>query len=240
MKDKTAEIIGIVSALDTAESADQAIQTYLLYAKQFGFENYLISHIVNPTSDLSKHAMMHSNWPEPILANRFAGMNLLHDPVVKYGMKTHFPFLWETAYQHASKYGKLLMDSARDFQIATGMTFPMRRPGAPLGGISLGGEKIELSEQDRGMLQLASLHCYSRLEALHPPYPQERTVSLSPQEIEVLQFSTGGKTAWEISAILNISESGVKDALKRARIKLDAVNTLHACSKAISRDLILP
>lgn len=237
---KNLKLLETLHAIDTADTTAETISIYMEYAAQFGLNHFLISQIINPVSEHAQYAMMHSNWPEPILTDRFAGMNLLHDPVVQYGLRSRFPFRWEAAYRHASKYGKRLMDTARDFDIDNGITYPMRRPGAPMGGISLGGENIELPDEDKSLLELASLHCYSRLEALHPPFPADDIKSLSPQELDVLQFSTNGKTAWEISVILSISEAGVKDALKRARAKLNAVSTLHACTKAISRDLILP
>lgn len=233
-------LLDTISSLDAAVTNEQALGIYTNYASRFGLTKFLVSQIVNPLSEEAPHAMMHSNWPTPILENRFAGMNLLHDPVVQYGMQSRFPFLWAEAYRHASKYGRQLMDSARDFHLDEGITFPMRRPGAPLGGISLGGDHLDLSDDDKSALELASLHCYSKLEELHPPYPVQELRELSPQEKDVLQFATAGKTSWETGVIMQISESAVKDALRRAREKLDAVNTLHACTKAISRDLIIP
>ncbi|MEM9668669.1 MAG: autoinducer binding domain-containing protein [Pseudomonadota bacterium] len=235
-----ADILGTLKSIDTAQSADDTLARYILFVRRFGFSNFLVSQIIHPLRPEAKKAMMHSNWPSELLNKRFEGMNLVHDPVVKYAMACKFRFSWDDAYSHASRFGKLMMDEAKEHKLGEGYTFPMRRPGAPLGGISIGGEGIDVSPQDLSEIELASLHCYSKLESFHPPFPKANRKDLSPQEVDVLHFASVGKSAWETSRIMAISEAAVKDALKRARSKLDAVNTVQACTTAIVRDLIVP
>jgi DNA-binding NarL/FixJ family response regulator len=61
---------------------------------------------------------------------------------------------------------------------------------------------------------------------------------LSPREKEVLTWLKNGKTSWDISIILCISERTVNFHIKNIMQKLDAVSRIHAVAKAIEKGLI--
>ena len=61
---------------------------------------------------------------------------------------------------------------------------------------------------------------------------------LTTREGECLTWTARGKTAWETSRILAISESAVKKHLSSAFAKLDARTGGHAVAIALSRGLI--
>ncbi len=236
----SAIILDVVRTIDRSSTAETAIQSFMGFAGRFGFERFYITQVVNPLSAGASKAMMHTDWPDEIIKPRMNGIELLRDPVVQYGMRSRFAFDWKEAYKHASRYGRTMMDETKAHRLKCGYSFPMRRPGAPVGGVSIGGERIEMSQEEMSGLELAAMHVYARLERLHGQSYEDDVKPLSEQEIDVLQYSALGKTAWEIAIVLGITESGVKKALQRAREKLDAVNTAQACACAISRDLILP
>ena len=54
----------------------------------------------------------------------------------------------------------------------------------------------------------------------------------------MLRWAADGKTSWEISVILKISERTVKFHLIQASRKLNAVNRTLAVAKALARGLI--
>ncbi|MEW6601357.1 MAG: helix-turn-helix transcriptional regulator [Nitrospirota bacterium] len=62
--------------------------------------------------------------------------------------------------------------------------------------------------------------------------------SLSEREKEVLTWSKRGKSSWEISAILNISERTVNFHINNIMQKLNAVSRTQAVAVAIERGLI--
>jgi len=61
---------------------------------------------------------------------------------------------------------------------------------------------------------------------------------ISERERECLQWAAQGKTSWEMSQILNVSESTIIYHLRNATKKLDAANRMHAVVKAVKADLI--
>lgn len=62
--------------------------------------------------------------------------------------------------------------------------------------------------------------------------------NLSKREQEVLTWSKRGKSSWEISAILNISERTVNFHVNNIMQKLNAVSRIQAVAVAIERGLI--
>ena len=234
-------ILNTVKQIDNAETADAAIKGLMEFARPLGFDRFLISQLINPYSAAGRNLMQHTDWPEDIIEDRFKKGNVYKDPIVRYGIRSRHPFSWMQAYAFEARYGTTMEQTARDYSMNDGFMFPMRRPGSIDGGISLAAEKIDISRDEIAEMQLACAHCYFRLDDLHNgPNDRLEKVKLSQQEIDVLQFAAAGKTFWEMSKIMNVSEAAAKDATRRARRKLNAVNTTHAVSTAIAKDLILP
>jgi LuxR family transcriptional regulator, quorum-sensing system regulator BjaR1 len=239
---KADRILTVLKAIDRSATADDAIRHFMGLAKSCGFTRYLFSQLINPLRSEARHGMLFTDFPEDVVASRFQGHNLLHDPVVRYGLRSRRPFAWSQAQAHASRYGQAMMLDARTYAMNDGYMFPMRRPGRPDGGVSIAAETLDVSDEDLAHIELAAMHCYGRLEKFHDPQDAifDEIRPLAPQELDVIQFAAAGKTFWEIGIILGISEAGAKDAMRRAREKLGAVNTVHAVSNAIAREIILP
>jgi len=62
--------------------------------------------------------------------------------------------------------------------------------------------------------------------------------AISDRERECLQWAAQGKTSWEMSQILKVSESTIIYHLRNATKKLDAANRMHAVVKAVKAELI--
>jgi DNA-binding CsgD family transcriptional regulator len=61
---------------------------------------------------------------------------------------------------------------------------------------------------------------------------------ISARELDCLKWVAAGKTAWEASVILGISERTVRFHLNAAREKLNCLTTTQAVAKAVSQQLI--
>lgn len=69
-------------------------------------------------------------------------------------------------------------------------------------------------------------------------YDSERELLISARELDCLKWTAAGKTAWEASVILGISERTVRFHLNAAREKLQCTTTTQAVAKAIANQLI--
>ncbi len=65
----------------------------------------------------------------------------------------------------------------------------------------------------------------------------EKSFSLSPREREVLKWLRLGKTSWDISVIMRISERTVNYHVNNIMKKLDVTNRLQAVSEAVNLEL---
>ncbi|MFK7852527.1 MAG: substrate-binding domain-containing protein [Granulosicoccus sp.] len=86
-------------------------------------------------------------------------------------------------------------------------------------------------------------NCYTPVlnerESVAPPSGvSSKKTSLTKRETECLSWTAGGKTSWEISIILGISESTATFHLRNAGVKLNANNRTHAVAKAMHEGLI--
>ncbi|ASJ71718.1 substrate-binding domain-containing protein [Granulosicoccus antarcticus] len=61
---------------------------------------------------------------------------------------------------------------------------------------------------------------------------------ISARERECLEWASKGKTSWEISQILGVTESTIIYHLRNATRKLNAANRLHAVAKALQASII--
>ena len=61
--------------------------------------------------------------------------------------------------------------------------------------------------------------------------------SLTPTEVEILRWASGGKTVWEISQIRATSEATVKFHLRNIYGKLEVSNRVQAMNEAARQGL---
>jgi DNA-binding CsgD family transcriptional regulator len=66
----------------------------------------------------------------------------------------------------------------------------------------------------------------------------DRQILVSARELDCLKWVAAGKTAWEASVILGISERTVRFHLNAAREKLNCLTTTQAVAKAVQQQLI--
>jgi DNA-binding CsgD family transcriptional regulator len=66
----------------------------------------------------------------------------------------------------------------------------------------------------------------------------EQELLISARELDCLKWTAAGKTAWEASVILGISERTVRFHLNMAREKLKCTTTTQAVAKAVANQLI--
>jgi LuxR family transcriptional regulator, quorum-sensing system regulator BjaR1 len=100
--------------------------------------------------------------------------------------------------------------------------------------IWLAGKDPNLEKDAREVIEIIALFAASKAQTLCRSLEvKSRTRELTPREREVLQWISAGKTSWEISMILGLSERAINKILSGAMIKLDAVTRAQAVVNAI-------
>jgi DNA-binding CsgD family transcriptional regulator len=96
-----------------------------------------------------------------------------------------------------------------------------------------------IGDNDSLLRQLRVLGSYfhEHILRLHGHH-SERQILLSARELDCLKWTAEGKTAWEASVILGITERTVRFHLNAAREKLQCTTTAQAVAKAVKDNMI--
>src|SRR5262245_24315384 len=89
----------------------------------------------------------------------------------------------------------------------------------------------------RGQLRVLGSYFHEHSLRLNG-HRSERQILLSARELDCLKWTAEGKTAWEASVILGISERTVRFHLYAAREKLKCATTTQAVAKAVRDNMI--
>lgn len=180
-------------------------------------------------------------WPVEWF-DRYLRMNYVaSDPVVLQAMANREPFLWSDAariFGRGRTAGRVIGD-ASEFRLRDGLAFPLTTLEGVIVLVSLGGEKFESSPAEKGVLSLVVTYALGRaLQLATTGEGRVKAHRLSDRETECLRWAALGKSEWEISCILGISEHTAERHLLNAKHRLGAANRVQAVAEAIRLGII--
>ena len=167
------------------------------------------------------------------------------DPVVLNGLKRASPFHWDqvTAPRLMNTSQRALFREADDVEIRDGFSVPIhgRREFAMMSVVPSGtrqeGKRVLREHQQ--LLHMMALYYHNHASSiLLEEYFKKIQPRLTPRETECLLWVARGKTTWEISVILRISERTVIYYIENAKVKLGVHSRPHAVVKAVMMGLI--
>ncbi len=109
--------------------------------------------------------------------------------------------------------------------------------GGLIASLHLGFSRRVFATEEAFAIQMAGLVLTERLMRLVEP-PPSAPKPLTRRELDSLAFVAEGKTDWEISVILGISEATARFHVDNARRKLGAVNRAQAVACMIDQRLV--
>ena len=110
-------------------------------------------------------------------------------------------------------------------------------PSRSIATVHLGFEDRNLPQEDVEAVQLGGLMLTERLMMLAEP-PEAEVVGLTPRERDALGWVAQGKSDWEISVILGVSEATARWHVDNGRRKLGAVNRAQAVARMAAAGLL--
>jgi DNA-binding CsgD family transcriptional regulator len=124
------------------------------------------------------------------------------------------------------------------------VSFPLRALGAESALLCIGAV-MPRDDWDRQMptlqrdFQILGNYFHQHIMRIYG-HDASKEMLISARELDCLKWMAAGKTAWEASVILGISERTVRFHLNAAREKLNCLTTTQAVAKAVSQQLISP
>jgi len=165
------------------------------------------------------------------------------DPVLRHCKRHSVPIIWNQAtYLDAGEIE--LWEEQASFGYRTGIAMALHMPEGRHFVLGVDRDQAlpaDATELQRVVadLQLFAVHAQDAAQRiLLPQASQPERPALTPRELEALRWTMEGKTAWEVGAILGISERTAVLHVNNAMHKLGCVTKHQAVLKALRLGLI--
>lgn len=236
--------------LARAPDRDTLMQNTLPLVKHLGFDHFVYAMRVDLSFTRPQH-LLFSGYPQEWV-DRYVAQNYFEcDPVLSAATRSPLPVMWDaTAMQatcsRAETRQRRMWDEAAQHGLTHGITLSVRGERGFSGVFSLA--RADALEKNReslihltGSAQLLAGIIHSAIARIElPSLVPEVCVELTERERQCLRWSADGKTAWEISQILNISERTAIFHINNSITKLGAVNKTQAIARALLLGLFSP
>ena len=202
----------------------------------FGISHFCVGHI----SPVAKSHVRGDVWaanPHPWFRHWVGRRYIEVDPLIWY-LRRHQSFVrWSSLRQNQECPRRDIFDEASDFRLHDGLAFAVSLGQERIAALGLGMETYALGHDDEVALHLAVTYFATRMAQLldHPPATNR---PLTDRQRECLRWIAIGKSDWEASQILGISQATVRQHIKGAVAKLNAVTRIHAVAIAVSTNQI--
>lgn len=233
---------GGYSAVLKVENREEFRDEVVRFAQRLGFDTVaaitVIEHGVAGTDFISV-----DNTPQAY-SNAFRDTVVMRrDPVMQHCRKQSVPIIWDQQTYTGQGLGELWEEQAQ-FGYSTGIAMALHMPEGR--HFVLGVDRDKPLPSDAGELQrvvadlqLFAVHAQEAALRLLVPEPMRpEKPALTPRELEALHWTMEGKTAWEVGAILGISERTAVLHVNNAMHKLGCVSKHAAVLKALRLGLI--
>jgi LuxR family transcriptional regulator, quorum-sensing system regulator BjaR1 len=224
----------LIDEFDRLSTPTQVIGHMATALSNFGYNAFLIASVPHAPADELKQISLLDGWPQG-WTKQYEEQNFFKDdPVAQYGLASVSPFRWSDVHYDRKQAPRsaLVMDTASEFGLKEGFGIPIHRSDS-LDAVTMAGEKPDFDSRARQAIHLIALYAHSKAIGLIRAASSPSRRILTDGEREVLAWTAAGKSSWEISVILHISESTVIWRIQRASRKLNAVNRTQAVVEAI-------
>ena len=185
--------------------------------------------------------VMFNNYPRQWQRRYDTENYLATDPIVAQGRQSQAPIIWEDA---VFREAPVFWEEARAAGLKVGWSQSSTNAAGAASMLSLSRSSQPITRQEldaneikmRWLVSVAHITLSNRISTrLANPYE----VKLTSREKEVLKWTGSGKTSFEISCLLAISENTVNFHIKNSILKLSAANKTAAVAVSYTH-LTLP
>lgn len=233
---------GGYSSVLQVKTRDDFREEVVGFARSLGFNTVAAMTVIDHGVGHSEFLTIH-NHPESYEEAADDPAAYRRDPVMQHCKRNSVPIIWNRETYLEVGLGELWEQQA-SFGYRTGIAMALHMPEGR--HFMLGVDRDEPLPGDPGALQrlvadlqLFAVHAQDAAVRLMLPHVQQaERPALTPRELEALRWTMDGKTAWEVGAILGISERTAVLHVNNAMHKLGCVNKHQAVLKALRLGLI--
>lgn len=234
-----------IKEIDAAQHVDDVCAAIHRHIVPQGFEKF--SYMLTLPPQGARRPLYITNYPIEWTRRYVEKHYISEDLVSRFAASTMRPFLWQSIGQHydLTPTQRQVFDEAAEFHLRSGGAVPIHGPGAAKASFAVASDMPEdqfaaLFNRQRHELHLVATYAHERLMQIGLVDQPSPLPKLTSRELEVMTWSSRGKTAWEIAEILGLSEETIRDHVKHACRKLNTSNKTHAIAVALLNGLIVP
>ncbi|MEA2883830.1 MAG: LuxR family transcriptional regulator, quorum-sensing system regulator BjaR1 [Bradyrhizobium sp.] len=203
---------------------------------KYGIDAWVITGLPSPGGRIEE-MMLLNGWSQEWSSHYFKNNLVKDDPCVAHCFRSTGPFEWNDAPYDPLTWpaAEKMMNDAADIGMRVGFAVPIHTFAGFQAVVSMGGEHVNLSPLAKRAIHLMSLYAHDKASSVVRPRHQSSASLLTRREKEALRWVAAGKTAWEISQILSISQATVHDHLKAAARKFESSNRVATVVAALRR-----
>jgi len=229
----------LIDEISLAQTSEELMQICHDIAHYLECDYYLLC-LFYPEGLQNTNIFLLNNYPTTWMDHYLANDLKSSDPIILHCTHKSTPALWsQIAAQN--KQTKNFFGLSVDAGLVDGLSIPIRGAQGEFGVFSLARTTHIEANKKLTMLSSANFFTPYLHEAVNRNQLLERPkVKLSKREGECMKWACSGKTAWEISTILTISESTVNFHLNNAIKKTNSVNRQQAIAKVVLSGAVRP
>lgn len=183
--------------------------------------------------------IINASYPEEWLRMYEAEKFYFSDPIVKYHYKFFETQLWADTYKrNRSKDTSKFIYDANCFGLRHGISSGMKTNNDLASIVTFSSRNKCFAVHQKAIMDILVFHFHQAIVRKYKESNAGKAPPLTEREREVLDWAKEGKTNWEISMILHISERTVKFHLHNIQGKLDAVSKAHAVAIMMEQDML--
>lgn len=228
----------VLQARDREEFRAEVVR----FTRRLGFETVSAITIIDRGLGQSEFINI-DNTPDSYSQGYSDTLMQRRDPVMQHCKRNSVPIIWNQGTYVGSGAGELWEEQA-SFGYHAGIAMALHLPEGL--HFQLGVDRDQPLPADPNELQrlvadlqLFAVHAQdSAMRLLVPKVRQPERPNLTPRELEALRWTLEGKTAWEVGAVLGISERTAVFHVTNAMHKLNCVSKQQAALKALRLGLI--
>ncbi|MEX2163499.1 MAG: LuxR family transcriptional regulator [Sulfuricaulis sp.] len=239
----------LIESLSKASTVEEIHSACSALCNQFNFDQFqYVARFPAAASIIKPRYIFIGSYQDEWRTRYFARGYMSIDPVVNHCVSHLTPYSWEqiTSLEREDKIVRDFMGEARDFSLNSGVSFPVHGPQGEFAIFSAASnlDREQVKAQILEAIPFTHMFTACLHENVRKIFQQReiplKVVTLAEQERESLLWVTNGKTTWDTSEILGVSENTVISHLQNTCEKLGVFSPEQAMARAVSLGLITP
>ena len=229
----TTTTLDTIATLERAPSVLKVKEIFRRAIEKHGYEHFLCSAPPRP-QDSQYDPVLFEEWP-PAWRRRYSRRRyFVCDPMLLELYRTADPFSWADVLDRGTNSAaeRAVMHDASAWGMNEGFVVPIYGIGGQMHAVTMSGRAPRSDLTARAELHLLSIYAYGRAKFL-AGRETDPTPVLRPHERETLLWAAAGKSDWEISRILRVSEGAIHKRIEAIKRRMGVGTRVQAIVAAI-------